>query len=239
MNDPFARLPVVPRFTVTSTDVTGGQVLPPAQMSGIFEVAGGEDLSPQLSWSGAPCGNRELHRDHVRPRCPSGSGFGHWAIADLPASVTGLPTGARDGTGENLPAGALHLPNDARLARFIGAGPPPGDGRRRCVIVVQAIGIEKVGQLQLQLRVQADSTPAWLGFSAHYGARRLRSVERLLGRIRPVLALVCAAPSCRCDVGQVRAPHQRTAGYSPAMVTCAGCSTVNLWRIVAACPPSS
>jgi hypothetical protein len=49
MNDPFWRLPVVPGFTVTSTDVTDGQALPPAQMSGIFEVPGGKDLSPQLS----------------------------------------------------------------------------------------------------------------------------------------------------------------------------------------------
>jgi hypothetical protein len=48
MNDPFARLPVVPSFTATSTDVTDGQPLPPAQMSGIFEVPGGKDLSPQL-----------------------------------------------------------------------------------------------------------------------------------------------------------------------------------------------
>jgi phosphatidylethanolamine-binding protein (PEBP) family uncharacterized protein len=54
MNDPFARLPVVPSFTVTSTDVTDGQALPLAQMSAIFGVPGGKDLSPQLSWSGAP-----------------------------------------------------------------------------------------------------------------------------------------------------------------------------------------
>ena len=58
MNDPFARLPVVPSFTVTSTDVTDGQRLPAAQMSGIFEVPGGKDLSPQLSWSGAPAETR-------------------------------------------------------------------------------------------------------------------------------------------------------------------------------------
>ena len=54
MNDPFARLPVVSSFTVTSTDVADGQALPSAQMSGIFEVPGGKDVSPQLSWSGAP-----------------------------------------------------------------------------------------------------------------------------------------------------------------------------------------
>jgi hypothetical protein len=46
MNDPFARLPVVPSFTVTSTDVTDGQALPLAQMSAIFGVPGGKDLSP-------------------------------------------------------------------------------------------------------------------------------------------------------------------------------------------------
>jgi phosphatidylethanolamine-binding protein (PEBP) family uncharacterized protein len=99
--------------------------------------------------------------------------------------VTGLPTGAGDGTGEHMPAGALHLPNDVRLARFVGAGPPPGDGRHRYVIVVQALSIEKVGQLQLQ--VQADSTPAWLGFSINLSGH-------LLGRavITPVAEIPVA-----------------------------------------------
>jgi Raf kinase inhibitor-like YbhB/YbcL family protein len=161
MNDPFARLPVVPRFTATSTDVTDGQALPPAQLSGIFHVPGGQDLSPQLSWSGAPAGTKSYTVTMYDPDAPSGSGFWHWAVADIPASVTGLPTGAGHGADGHLPAGAFHLPNDARLARFTGGAPPPGDGRHRYVIVVQAIGIDRVGQLQ----VQADSTPAWLGFS--------------------------------------------------------------------------
>ena len=171
MNDPFARLPVVPSFTVTSTDVTDGQALPPAQMSGIFEVPGGKDLSPQLSWSGAPAKTKSYTVTMYDPDAPSGSGFWHWAVAHIPASVTELPAGAGDDTGEHLPAGAFHLPNDARWARFIGAGPPPGDGRHRYVIVVQALGIEKVGQLPL--RVQADSTPAWLGFSINISGHLL------------------------------------------------------------------
>ena len=98
MNDPFARLPVVPSFTVTSTDVTDGQALPPAQMSGIFGVPGGEDLSPQLSWSGAPAETRSYTVTMYDPDAPSGSGFWHWAVADIPASVTGLPAGAGEGT---------------------------------------------------------------------------------------------------------------------------------------------
>ena len=175
MNDPFWRLPVVPSVTVTSTDVTDGQALPLAQMSAIFGVPGGQDLSPQLSWSGAPAETKSYTVTMYDPDVPSGSGFWHWALADIPVSVTGLPTGAGDGTGEHLPTGAFQfaaaLPNDARLARFIGAAPPPGDGRHRYVIVVQAIGIERVGQLQLP--VQADSTPALLGFSINISGHLL------------------------------------------------------------------
>jgi Raf kinase inhibitor-like YbhB/YbcL family protein len=124
MNDPFARLPVVPSFTVTSTDVTDGQPLPAAQMSGIFEVPGGKDLSPQLSWSGAPARTRSYTATMYDPDAPSGSGFWHWAVADIPASVTGLPTGAGDVTGEHLPAGAVQLPNDARWLASSALGQP-------------------------------------------------------------------------------------------------------------------
>ena len=99
MNDPFARLPVVPSFTVTSTDVTDGQALRLAQMSAIFGVPGGKDLSPQLSWSGAPAETKSYTVTMYDPDAPSGSGFWHWAVADIPASVTGLPTGA--GTAPN------------------------------------------------------------------------------------------------------------------------------------------
>jgi Raf kinase inhibitor-like YbhB/YbcL family protein len=138
-------------------------------MSGIFKVPGGRDLSPQLSWSGAPAETKSYTVTMYDPDEPSGSGFWHWAVADVPASVTVLPTGAGNGTGERLPSPAFHLPNDARMARFIGAAPPPGDGRHRYVIVVQAIGVEKVGQL----RVQADSTPAWLGHSVNTSGQLL------------------------------------------------------------------
>ena len=71
MNDPFARLPVVPSFSVTSTDVTDGQPLPPAQMSGIFEAPGGKDLSPQLSWSGAPAETRSYFGTGPSPISPT------------------------------------------------------------------------------------------------------------------------------------------------------------------------
>ena len=123
---PYEFLPEVPSFTVTSTDIAEGQRMSLPQVSGVFG-AGGEDISPQLSWAGFPAETKSFAVTCFDPDAPTGSGFWHWAVADIPASVTGLPTGAGDGT-EHLPAGAFHLPNDARLARFIGGGPPPGDG---------------------------------------------------------------------------------------------------------------
>jgi hypothetical protein len=96
MNDPFWRLPVVPSFTVTSTDVTDGQALPPAQMSGIFGVPGGEDISPQLSWSGAPAETKSYTVTMYDPDAPSGSGLGTGPSPISPLRDR-LPTGAGDG----------------------------------------------------------------------------------------------------------------------------------------------
>ena len=158
MNDPFARLPEAGTFTVTSTTVTDGAPFGAAQLSGIFGVPGGKDVSPQLSWTGAPEGTRSYAVTVYDPDAPTGSGFWHWAVADIPATVTSLAEGAGDDTGSGLPDGAFQLPNDARLARFIGAAPPAGHGPHRYVIVVHALDVESIG-------VAADATPAVLGFT--------------------------------------------------------------------------
>jgi Raf kinase inhibitor-like YbhB/YbcL family protein len=157
-NDPFARLPEAATFTVTSTTVTDGGTLPPEQYSGLFGVPGGKDVSPQLSWSGAPAGTKSYAVTVYDPDAPTGSGFWHWAVADIPATVTELPEGAGDDTGSGLPAGAFQLPNDARSARFLGAAPPAGHGPHRYVVVVHALDVESIG-------VAADATPAVLGFT--------------------------------------------------------------------------
>ncbi|MEU6251595.1 YbhB/YbcL family Raf kinase inhibitor-like protein [Streptomyces sp. NPDC047043] len=157
-NNPFARLPEVPGFTVTSTTLTDGGQVPAEQYSGIFGVPGGKDASPQLSWSGAPEGTKSYAVTVYDPDAPTGSGFWHWAVADIPADVTALDEGAGDDAGSGLPEGAYQLPNDARAARFIGAAPPAGHGPHRYVVVVHALDVEQIG-------VPAEATPAFLGFN--------------------------------------------------------------------------
>jgi Raf kinase inhibitor-like YbhB/YbcL family protein len=156
-NDPYARLPKVPSFTVRSTTIQDGAPLPPAQMSGMFGVPGGKDVSPQLAWSGAPKGTKSYAVTMYDPDAPTGSGFWHWAVANIPATVTSLPEGAGDERGVLLPVGAFQLPNDTRAARFLGAAPPAGHGQHRYFIVVHALDVEDIG-------VPAGSTPAFLGF---------------------------------------------------------------------------
>ncbi|WP_426502220.1 YbhB/YbcL family Raf kinase inhibitor-like protein [Dactylosporangium sp. McL0621] len=145
-NDPFARLPQVPGFDLTSATLGDGRPF------------AGRAASPQLSWSGAPAGTRSYAVTMYDPDAPTGSGFWHWAVANLPAATTSLPEGAGDAAGSGLPAGAVQLPNDVRLPQYVPAGPPAGHGVHRYFITVHALDVEDIG-------VPADATPALLGFT--------------------------------------------------------------------------
>lgn len=160
-NDHFARQPEVPRFALVSPDVTDGGALPPALYSGQFGVPGGEDLSPALSWSGAPEGTHSYALTCYDPDAPTGSGFWHWAVFNLPGSVTSLPAGAGAPSGESLPPGAVQLRNDAGAVGFVGAAPPAGHGPHRYIFVVHALDVSS-------LEVPKEATPAFLGFNIFF-----------------------------------------------------------------------
>ncbi|GAA4393724.1 YbhB/YbcL family Raf kinase inhibitor-like protein [Tsukamurella soli] len=155
--DPYAGLPALPTFTVTSESFTDGGEIPSAQRSGIMG-AGGQDESPQLSWSGFPAGTKSFAVTCYDPDAPTASGFWHWAVANIPASVTSLAAGAGDGRPGSLPDGALTLGNDASLRRYVGSAPPAGHGPHRYYFVVHALGVEK-------LDLPETATPAYLGFN--------------------------------------------------------------------------
>ena len=151
----YDHLPKLPTFTLTSDSFADGGEWSGDLVSGIMG-AGGKDVSPQLRWSGFPEETKSFAVTVYDPDAPTGSGFWHWAVADLPASVTELPADAGDGS--ELPGGAVTLANDAGLNRFIGAAPPPGHGVHRYYVVVHAVGVEK-------LDLPQGATPAFLGFN--------------------------------------------------------------------------
>ncbi|WP_265459946.1 YbhB/YbcL family Raf kinase inhibitor-like protein [Enterococcus sp. HY326] len=160
MNNPFLGLPLVPSFTVTSPDIQTGATLDLKFMSGIFGIEGGQDVSPAISWEGAPLDTKSFVVTLYDPDAPTGSGFWHWAVMDIPASSTILSQDAGNENGRGLPEGAIQLPNDARAKKYIGAAPPKGHGVHHYFLTVWALDIEKVA-------IPQDSTPAFLGFNMY------------------------------------------------------------------------
>lgn len=155
--DPYADLPEVPSFNVTSTDISNNQPLDIRHASGRMG-AGGEDLSPQLSWTGFPEETKSFAVTVYDPDAPTASGFWHWAVFNIPAGTTSLPSGAGAEDGSALPDGAVQLRNDAGFRGFVGAAPPPGHGPHHYHVVVHAVGVEK-------LDIPEDASDAYLGFN--------------------------------------------------------------------------
>jgi Raf kinase inhibitor-like YbhB/YbcL family protein len=155
--NPYEFLPKVPSFTVVSTTVRNGHPLPVAQLSGIFGVPGGKDISPELSWSGFPKATKSFVVSMYDPEAPTGSGFWHWIVEDIPATATSLPKGAGALHSATLPTGAVQLDGDAGMPRYIGGAPPAGSGVHDYYITVTALDEASTG-------LGATTSGALLGF---------------------------------------------------------------------------
>ena len=156
-HDPYATFRPAPALEVTSTDVEQDRVVPAAHWGAAM---GGKDVSPQLSWSGVPEGTRSVAVTVYDPDAPTGSGFWHWAVYNIPPEVTELPRGAGHPDGTGLPTGAVTLPNEVRQRHYAGPTPPEGTGRHRYFFTVHALDTE--------LELDPDSTPAVLGFNCGF-----------------------------------------------------------------------
>ena len=152
---PYDLLPKVPGFRLESNDIREGERLGNEYVS---DWAGGANLSPHLSWSGFPDATAGFAVTCYDPDAPTGSGFWHWAVAGLDASVTELARGAGKASGGDFPRRAIQLRNDGGTVGYMGAAPPKGDKPHRYIFAVHALDTD-------QLDVGPASTPAVLGFN--------------------------------------------------------------------------
>jgi len=147
--DPYALLPKVGSFSVTSTDCVDGE---PLDKRFAHTSVGGDNVSPQLSWSGFPDGTRGFAVTCFDPDAPTPSGFWHWVLVNVPGPVTELPAGAQP------PGGAFCVRNDFSQQGFDGPAPPPGDQVHRYYFVVHALDVDA-------LDVGPDASPAVVSFN--------------------------------------------------------------------------
>lgn len=159
-------------MTVSSKDLTPGQPMANDQVFNGFGCEG-KNISPQLAWSGAPAGTKSFAIMAYDPDAPTGSGWWHWTMFNVPANVSGITTGA-SGDGK-LPEGAVEGRTDFGASGYGGACPPVGHGDHHYQFTVYALSVDK-------LPLDETAPAAMVGFFVRANALDQATIEVTYGR---------------------------------------------------------
>jgi Raf kinase inhibitor-like YbhB/YbcL family protein len=139
---PLAALAADP-FTLQSAEIKPGSIIAEAQVFRGFGCAGG-NVSPSLSWKNAPAGTKSFAVTVYDPDAPTGSGWWHWVIFNIPAEVMSLPAGTGDPAIGHVPKGAVQSKTDFGKPGYGGPCPPKGDKPHRYVFTVYALKVDRI-----------------------------------------------------------------------------------------------
>ncbi|MBV9589559.1 MAG: YbhB/YbcL family Raf kinase inhibitor-like protein [Hyphomicrobiales bacterium] len=161
-------------FKVTSPDVTNGGTIKAEQVFNNFGCTG-NNISPELNWSGAPSAAKSFAVTVYDPDAPTGSGFWHWLIVNVPASVTSLPKNAGDPKADLAPKGSVQARTDYGAPGYGGPCPPKGDKPHRYIFTVFAVDTDK-------LDITPETSGAVVGFNLHFHTLAKATLTARYGR---------------------------------------------------------
>ena len=167
-------LPVMANsFSLMSHDIKAGEF-----MSKVHEYKGfgcdGEDRSPQFSWSNPPAGTKAFALFAYDPDAPTGSGWWHWQLINIPKGVREIAAGAGNVNNELLPRGSVQIENDYGSKSFGGACPPEGHGVHRYQFTLYALSQE--------LQLPENPSSALVGYMVKAHALGSSQLEALYQR---------------------------------------------------------
>jgi Raf kinase inhibitor-like YbhB/YbcL family protein len=163
-----------PAITVTSPDIKPGAKIADEQVANAFGCSG-KNISPAVSWSGAPKGTKSFALSMYDPDAPTGSGFWHWVAFNIPPDTTSVPKNAGDPKANLMPAGAVQSGNDTGMKGYFGPCPPKGDKPHHYHITVFAVDVDK-------LDADENTTPAVVGFNLHFHTLAKGELVGIYGR---------------------------------------------------------
>jgi Raf kinase inhibitor-like YbhB/YbcL family protein len=159
-------------LALTSSDIKG-QLAHEQIFSGFG--CKGENISPQLNWMDPPSGTRSFAVTAYDPDAPTGSGWWHWVVFNLPSDLRELKRGAGSADGKLLPKGSVQGVTDFGQAGYGGACPPVGDRPHRYIFTVYALDVER-------LDLGAEVSPALVGYQLNQHALSRASLIAYYGR---------------------------------------------------------
>ncbi|MEO8908909.1 MAG: YbhB/YbcL family Raf kinase inhibitor-like protein [Gemmatimonadaceae bacterium] len=133
----------------------------------------GQNISPALEWSNPPAGTRSYAVTAYDPDAPTGSGWWHWVMYNIPVSVISLPAGA--GNGRNAPRGSAQGNTDFGSKGYGGPCPPVGDRPHHYHFKVFALKVDK-------LDVPGNATAAMVGYNLNTNKLATAEITALYGR---------------------------------------------------------
>jgi Raf kinase inhibitor-like YbhB/YbcL family protein len=162
-------------LTLTSPDIPEGGTIASEQVITGFGCTGG-NTSPALSWSGAPAGTKSFAVSMFDPDAPTGSGFWHWVVFNIPAGTTSFAKGAGDVKKKLMPKGAIQSRTDFGTPGYGGPCPPAGDKPHHYQITVFAVDVDK-----LPFAKNHNASAAMVGFDLHFHTLAKATLTGLFG----------------------------------------------------------